>query len=222
MKARDWHRLSKKHYTQLLMMLLFIFLASPILRNLHLGRIILSALFLGTIALSIRPFLERNRFVFQYSAIVFIGFAFSVASGIKGFPTDNTFVQIVNPLIYFVFVSISIVLISQKLLLDREVTSDTILGGICVYFLIGYSWSFLYLTLDILLHNSFSSLEAEQYTDYIYFSFTTLTTLGYGDISPASDMAKTLTNLEAIVGQMYPSIFIARLVSLYISQDKSP
>lgn len=202
------------------MMLLIIFIASPILRNLLLGQIILSALFFGAIAFSLRPFFARNSLFIQYVVIIAIGFIFGAASNLELLPSGYTPIKVVNPLIYLLFISISIAFILQKLLLDREVTSDTILGGICIYFLIGYSWTFLYLTLDILAPNSFSGLEVDRYQDYIYFSFTTLTTLGYGDISPASDMAKTLTNLEAIVGQMYPSIFIARLVSLYVSQDQ--
>ena len=202
------------------MMLLIIFIASPILQNFPFGQIILSALFFGTIAFSLRPFLSQKLIFIRYIAIIGIGFGFGVASNLELLPRGYTPLDVVNPLIYLLFISIEIALISQRLLLDREVTSDTVLGGICVYFSIGYLWSFLYLILDILIQNSFSGLEVDRYPDYIYFSFTTLTTLGYGDISPVSDMAKTLTNLEAIVGQMYPSIFIARLVSLYVSQDR--
>ncbi|MEM7717215.1 MAG: potassium channel family protein [Cyanobacteria bacterium P01_A01_bin.68] len=54
----------------------------------------------------------------------------------------------------------------------------------------------------------------------MYFSFTTLTTLGYGDIIPVSPLAKMLTNLEAIIGQLYPAILIAILVGGYISQRR--
>ena len=56
------------------------------------------------------------------------------------------------------------------------------------------------------------------FSAFLYFSFTTLTTVGYGDISPASDITRMLTNLEAIVGQMYPAIIISILVSIYTNQ----
>ncbi|MDJ0797186.1 MAG: potassium channel family protein [Calothrix sp. MO_167.B12] len=56
------------------------------------------------------------------------------------------------------------------------------------------------------------------YSTGIYLSFTTLTTLGYGDILPVNPFAMMLTNLEAIIGQMYPAIFIAILVGAYLSQ----
>jgi hypothetical protein len=53
----------------------------------------------------------------------------------------------------------------------------------------------------------------------LYFSFVTLTTVGYGDISPIAPIAMTFANLEAIIGQLYPAIIIARLVSLYSSSN---
>ena len=55
----------------------------------------------------------------------------------------------------------------------------------------------------------------------LYLSFVTLTTLGYGDITPVSQTARMLTTLEAIVGQLFIAIFIARLIGLYIAQRKS-
>ena len=58
----------------------------------------------------------------------------------------------------------------------------------------------------------------EPFGEAFYFSFTTLTTLGYGDIIPLSPLVKMLTNLEAIIGQLYPSILIAILVSDYLAQ----
>ncbi|MEO1352209.1 MAG: potassium channel family protein [Cyanobacteria bacterium J06635_15] len=66
--------------------------------------------------------------------------------------------------------------------------------------------------------NAFSTPLAVQdsYLKALHFSFTTLTTLGYGDIVPISEIALVLTNLEAIIGQMYPAIFIAILVGNYL------
>ena len=105
----------------------------------------------------------------------------------------------------------------------KKVNGDTIKGGIAVFFLIGTVWSLLYNIVYFLDANAFSkSIEAINLFDSMfYFSFTTLTTLGYGDITPVSDLARTLANLEAITGMMYPSIFIARLVGLYTAQEMS-
>jgi hypothetical protein len=86
--------------------------------------------------------------------------------------------------------------------------------------LCGVLWTFIYHIVFLLDSTAFLfSQELEEYNYLFYFSFTTLTTLGYGDVTPANQFAMNLTNLEAIVGMMYPSIFIARLVSLYTADE---
>ncbi|MGV2827160.1 potassium channel family protein [Myxosarcina sp. GI1(2024)] len=104
--------------------------------------------------------------------------------------------------------------ITTQLFLER-VTKDTIEGGICGYLLIGLLWSLLYNLSTLWDSNSIiSTCEACQ-LDLLYFSFTTLSTLGYGDTIPVTTWTRMLANLEAIAGLMYPTIFIARLVGLY-------
>ena len=99
---------------------------------------------------------------------------------------------------------------------------ETIYGAIVVYILIGLMWAFLYHLTEIIHPQSFS-FAAELVTDLkkslFYFSFITLTTLGYGDLTPVSSPAKSLAMLEAIVGQMFIAVLIARLVGMHISQS---
>jgi hypothetical protein len=123
------------------------------------------------------------------------------------------------------FFSISIL---AHVLRTGRVTADKIYGAICVYLLIGYSWTFAYALLEEILPGSFAPAGAIS-TDYIervmqlrYFSFTTLTTLGYGDIVPLSPPARTLATLEAVMGQMYLTVLVARLVGLHIIDANSP
>ena len=89
------------------------------------------------------------------------------------------------------------------------------------FFLIGIVWALLYSIVGTLDPQAFSHSgdTIDLFDSIFYFSFTTLTTLGYGDITPISDLARTLANLEAVVGTMYPAIYIARLVSLYTAQE---
>ncbi len=125
--------------------------------------------------------------------------------------------------IYSLFVLAALVTINRTIFSVKKVNGDTIKGGISVFFLIGIVWALVYNIVYLLDANAFSaSIEATNLLDSMfYFSFTTLTTLGYGDITPVSDLARTLANLEAITGMMYPSIFIARLVGLYTAQEMS-
>ena len=83
-----------------------------------------------------------------------------------------------------------------------------------------YTWSLLYGIVYTLDPNAFSSAlvtEEGSYLNMLYFSFITLTTLGFGDIVPVNEVASVLTILEALVGQIYPAVFMALLVSTYLA-----
>jgi hypothetical protein len=94
----------------------------------------------------------------------------------------------------------------------------TIKGSICIYFLLGILGSFLY---EIIYHFDSGAFQVTQITPmtFIYFSYSVLTTLGFGDITPVNNMAISFTCLHAISGQMYLVIIIARLIGVYISQE---
>jgi hypothetical protein len=111
--------------------------------------------------------------------------------------------------------SLCVYSILRELIPTERVTSDIIKGGICIYFLLGFFWAATYNIVQIFDSDSFTSA-AKTITraDLIHFSFTTLTTVGYGDISPVSKVARVLANLEGIAGVLYPAVFIARLVGL--------
>lgn len=112
----------------------------------------------------------------------------------------------------------------------KEVSRETIVGGIDAYLLLGLTFMLLHqavavadpgaYTINGAVANEFAaeSREFHGLSTMLYFSFTTLTTLGYGDIAPHSPIARLLTSTEAIIGQLYVAIFIARLVSVQVSQ----
>ncbi len=98
----------------------------------------------------------------------------------------------------------------------RHVTSDLIKGGIAVYLLSGIVWATAYDMLYRINSEAFVGVTPETIPrSLFYFSFVTLTTVGYGDVSAKADFARFLANLEGVFGVMYPTIFIALLVSLY-------
>ncbi len=110
---------------------------------------------------------------------------------------------------------------------QQEPQPDTIYGGICVYLLLGYLWSDLYAITELFSPGSFSFSAGEltlvsMKGELNYFSFVTLATLGYGEITPVSALARTLAILEAVIGQMFVAVFIARLVGFhFIASGKS-
>jgi len=124
-----------------------------------------------------------------------------------------------------------LILIAFAIIFDifhsQEVTADTISGAACLYLLIGIIWGEAYSMLEHLSPGSFYYSLPEKVgrmissSFFTYFSFVTLTTIGYGDISPVSKVAKLLVITEAILGQLYIAIFLARIIASYQGRKKS-
>ncbi|HEY5310243.1 MAG TPA: potassium channel family protein [Casimicrobiaceae bacterium] len=98
---------------------------------------------------------------------------------------------------------------------------DRVFGAIVLYLLLGLIWAVAYNAIETHVPGSFTgrAAEASSLADWAYFSFVTLTTVGYGDIAPVSQGARSMAILEALVGQLYPAVIIARLVSLQVSSQ---
>ena len=101
---------------------------------------------------------------------------------------------------------------------------DRIVGAICVYVVIGLAWAKVYETLDVVAPGSFrfpadTAWATPSLLRYSYFSFVTLATLGYGDATPVTVLAGTLAWMEAITGQLYLAITVARLVALSLADS---
>jgi hypothetical protein len=102
----------------------------------------------------------------------------------------------------------------------ERVTSETILGALCAYVLLGLLFAFAFLAVDAVRDESFFVQQgAHQESEYIYFSFVTLTTLGFGDLSPAVGLPQALTVVEALVGSVFLVTLVSRLVTLWVRQD---
>jgi hypothetical protein len=112
-----------------------------------------------------------------------------------------------------------------KVLRGGRVTPHRIQGAIAVYLLLGLTCAFGYSLIELLEPGSFQlppavAADGARMGDFVYFSFVTLTSLGYGDVQPASSSARTLAILEALAGQLYLAILVARLVALQIAHSR--
>jgi len=96
---------------------------------------------------------------------------------------------------------------------------NRLIGAIVLYLLVAMMWASAYLIVSFADPSAFSKpTQPETPTlQWLYFSFTTLTTLGYGDIVPVSRLARSLAMVEALIGQLYPAVILARLVSVDLS-----
>ena len=117
-------------------------------------------------------------------------------------------------LLYFYIV----VLLVRNLLSYRVITADLIYCAIATYFLIGVMWAGIYMVVEGISPGSFSGIS--EMSDLVYFSFVTLTTVGYGDISPQTILARRLAVFEAAMGGIYLAVIIAMLVGRYMSMEE--
>jgi len=111
----------------------------------------------------------------------------------------------------------------EQALFAEQVSSNSIIGSICIFLLLGLIWTMLYLLLIEFIPAAFSGIEAANWKDnmpdLIYFSFVTLTTLGFGDVLPAVPLARFLVYMEAVVGVFYLAIVVSSLVSAKLSDN---
>ena len=112
----------------------------------------------------------------------------------------------------------------KQVMLPDNVSRNQIVGSVCVYLLLGVSWAIIYLIQIELFPHSFNGIEAKPWIDNlfeaIYFSFITLTTVGYGDISPILPIPRFFVFIESILGGFYLAIMVASLVSSHLNQSR--
>lgn len=128
----------------------------------------------------------------------------------------------------FLFILICTGSIVSDVLLRTKVNLETLRGVIVAYFMVGFAFAYLYYLIEYVSPDSFhliqrvSTFSYNQYlSEMLYYSFVTLLTIGFGDITPLKGVAQTATIIEGIIGQFYIAILVARLVSVYaFYQDK--
>ncbi|UZJ42538.1 ion channel [Prosthecochloris sp. SCSIO W1101] len=133
----------------------------------------------------------------------------------EGFPVLVAF----SSALFFIYV---IVMLLKKIFTSSVIDINIILGAVCVYFLISVVWALLHGLVEAYVPGSYD-VAGEQMSSvdmnvFMYYSIVTLTTLGYGDITPLSASARSLAAMEALVGQIYLTVIIARLVGLHMQQ----
>ncbi len=144
------------------------------------------------------------KYLFPYQALIFGGTCLSL----------------------FFLVLLTFLILSQALR-EGPTTSRRIMGAVAAYLLLGVIWSLAYYLITLQIPEAFSvqgffaldNRDALQ-SHLFYFSFVTLTTLGYGDIVAVHPIARILVILEGVAGQLFPAILIARLVSLQVQSKR--
>jgi voltage-gated potassium channel len=228
---RTWRARTADHrFAVLLCTLVLLMLGSPIAKALR------------------TPTLYSRLLVLSCLSIMLLSAVFAISrsrrrlivAGILAVPTlllqavnvyhENIHVRGWGYLLMVVFLGYVIVLIVKALFTHRRVTGDMLCASICAYLLIGVAWAFVYSLIDMVQPGAFMISEAhgdmasavnvtgEHAGFAVYYSFVTLSTLGYGDVIPVNPMARVFSYCEALFGQIYLAILVGRLVGLHISE----
>jgi voltage-gated potassium channel len=127
--------------------------------------------------------------------------------------------QLADEILGLVFLSFITVVLISRIVSDPSVTTDMLAGAISAYLLIGITFGLSYLLIEHLVPGSFrDTVEPGKHflpSEFTFFSFITLTTVGYGDIVPWSAYARSTAIIEAVIGIIYPALLISRLVGLH-------
>jgi hypothetical protein len=206
-------------FLPLLISLVVLFLLYPVMVELDLA----SLYRLGFIALLIVALWSLSRDRRVLITALALGIPTIVGQfGIFAAPTPA--VLLGTGVLALLFLGFTTLVILLAVLRPGKVTGDKLAGAICVYLMLGLTFAILYSLMEVMDPGAF--LLPEGLADpklghggeyvFIYFSFSTLTTLGFGDIVPVAPFARALTWMEAAAGQLYLAILIARLVGLHL------
>ena len=149
----------------------------------------------------------------------------SILVNLIEFQFEHRLIMLARIAIQFLFFSLTLWIAVEHVMFGDRIDLNRIVGTICIYLLIGIIWSIAYSVLNMVYPGSFRGLDSSaidrQNSELIYFSFITLTTLGYGDIIPIKPVARTLAYFEAIAGQFYLAVMVAGLVGARIARNTS-
>ncbi len=215
--------IEKNRFFFLFIALMLFFVLNPFFVDSTEDMTVFGILFTLTLFFSVYIIKHRSRFLI-------IGIIFATLSLIGHwtllFITQNKEVFVLDYIVTIIFFMIITTAVLNYVLEDKKITSSTIFGAICGYLLIGLTWSFVHLIIYTLSPDAYTMTKGlsnnpdVRVLHFIYYSFVTLSTLGFGDISPVSSAARTFSWIEAISGQIYLTVWIAQLIGLHIAQKK--
>ncbi len=217
--------IARYKFIYLLVSLLLLFLIHPLFQRFVGARILMHILFSFVLCTAIYAVSQRRK-------ILVIGITLLLPALVgtwSGFVIESATLHLTAMGFTVLFLAFTGSLIVSDVFKEEEVTVDTISGAICVYLLIGLTWAQLYSAIEFFQPGSFTidkflpdapSWQPEYRTSLLlYYSFVTLTTLGYGDITPLTPPARAFSYVEAIIGQIFVAVLIARLVGLHIAHS---
>lgn len=205
-------------FSVLLVSIILVFALRPFLKGL-VSIDILTDIFLSIVLLSAIRAVSQKRSTFIIALVLAIpALLLDWSSYVMKAPSLADASRIMTAL----FTAYVLIVILSFILKQKEVTTDVLMAAVCGYFFLGFMWAFTFLFLEAVQPGSFQVAQGQSADagQFLYFSFVTMTTLGYGDMTPISSGARSLAVLSAVMGQLYLAVTIARLVGMHISQSQ--
>ena len=180
---------------------------------------ILVAVFVGaTLLLALRASGVGRRFRILADILIGAGILVTVGLVVLAALTDTSPIRIENPSIAWdVLALLAPILVVRRLIHHNRASAQTLLGAVSAYLLFALAFNFVFLTINALSDEPFFGSE-EPTTAYMYFSLTSITTLGYGDLAAVTPPGRLLATMEAVIGQVYLVTFVAMIVGLIVEQ----
>jgi uncharacterized membrane protein len=208
---RDLQRFSDS-YGLVFLLIVATLLATALLDDFRWGRLITALLMGATFVLTMHA--SRVPGARRGSALRITVIALLVAAGVAAALGDAAVNQVISLAIAAVFVIAASAAIVRRLRVQTSVTMRTVMGALCVYLFIGLFFAVVYSGVDLAEGDAFfAQTETPDGIDFIYYSFITQATVGYGDLTPATDSGRMLAITEALLGQVYLVTIVAALVS---------
>lgn len=175
--------------------------------------IILSTVFVGiTALLAFHTSHVRGHLLAAVQVGAILAFVASIVATVTGGDPAKGVVFVISALLILT----SPVVILSRILRHPQVTAETLLGAVSVYILLGLVFSYSDYAVQLVGGSSFFAQSGtHDAPDFVYYSYITMTTVGYGDLTPAVGFPRTMAVIEALTGQIFLVVLVARLVSMY-------
>jgi len=177
--------------------------------------------FSGTLIVGIWSLIESRSWFVVGVVLAVMQLVITVITALQPMPL----VEMIGMLVAMSFCALSLLFSLRHVFIGRRIDGNRMIGAVCVYLLLGVLFSLINMFVYHLVPDSFSGISAagdqEKGLDLIYYTFVTMTTLGYGDIAPTGPLARALAYLTAIAGQFYIAILVGMVVGLYLGQQDS-
>jgi hypothetical protein len=202
-----------------------LFFISPIMREIGVGGVFFKMIF-PTLSVSCIYLVSHKKSQATIALVLSVPGIVMMLSSDSFVYTATEVIGLLSSIFLYTFV---IYVLGSHVKARTRVDRHVISGSISIYLLLGLVWSLIYILIELIFPNSFEGIFSDKILEpksissvfghLFYYSYVTLTTLGYGSIFPRTVLASAFASAEAIVGQLYIAIFVARLVSLYTAQE---